>query len=62
MDGCYSNKLGVLVAWWLRILQTTRENLNAKYLGVLVDDELDWSPNTDALYRKEQSMFWTMRS
>lgn len=28
-----------------------------KYLGAL-----DWPPNTDALYRKEQSMFWTMRS
>ncbi|MEJ4599799.1 DUF1891 domain-containing protein, partial [Enterococcus faecium] len=33
-----------------------------RYLGVLVDDKLDWSPNTDALYRKGQSRLFFLRS
>ena len=32
-----------------------------KYLGVLLDDKLDWSANTDALYRKGQTRLYQLR-
>lgn len=36
-----------------------------KHLGVLLDDKLEWSPNTEALYMKGQSRLFflpTLRS
>ncbi len=32
-----------------------------RYLGLELDDRLDWSPNTDALYRKGQSRLYFLR-
>ncbi|KAK7912722.1 hypothetical protein WMY93_012933 [Mugilogobius chulae] len=32
-----------------------------KYLGVILDDRLDWTPNTDALYKKGQSCLFFLR-
>ena len=32
-----------------------------KYLGVHLDNKLDWSANTDALYKKGQSWLYFLR-
>ena len=32
-----------------------------KYLGVLLDNKLDWRANTEAVYRKGMSIFYFLR-
>ncbi|KAJ8272962.1 hypothetical protein GJAV_G00095560 [Gymnothorax javanicus] len=41
--------------------ETTEVVQNYRYLGVVLDNKLDWSANTDALYKKGQSCLFFLR-